>query len=278
MLKIGRVISYFSLCAMLVFALSTAFAPSAKAASVLVTSELMIESEAVTDLAIGYVAPATTPQTTDWYSVVMQPLTHGPGTGDSLQFSYGTQFTPQQMYDGMPLTVSDFASATVASPNAFSDGSSFTVKGNSYSTAGLLTVTDFTHGDLVIGNYDIFNGGGTKIGDIHIRVWIDTTTWNSYDSGYLTDANGNKIPHSDFRSFDHFNTTTGNWDIHLFPLHPGHQTVGVDSHGTTPPLGGGGSYTQTIESVPEPASIALLGIGMTGFLALRRLFKRSKTA
>jgi len=31
-------------------------------------------------------------------------------------------------------------------------------------------------------------------------------------------------------------------------------------------------------SVPEPTSIALLGIGMTGFLAFRRLFKRTATA
>jgi hypothetical protein len=30
--------------------------------------------------------------------------------------------------------------------------------------------------------------------------------------------------------------------------------------------------------VPEPTSIALLGIGMTGFVALRRLFKRTSVA
>jgi len=36
--------------------------------------------------------------------------------------------------------------------------------------------------------------------------------------------------------------------------------------------------TQAFSSVPEPTSVALLGIGMTGFLAFRRLFKRTLVA
>jgi len=38
------------------------------------------------------------------------------------------------------------------------------------------------------------------------------------------------------------------------------------------------SFAVTFAPVPEPTSIALLGIGMTGFLAFRRLFKRTAVA
>jgi len=38
------------------------------------------------------------------------------------------------------------------------------------------------------------------------------------------------------------------------------------------------TLTVTFAAVPEPTSIALLGIGMTGFLAFRRLFKRTLVA
>ncbi len=37
-------------------------------------------------------------------------------------------------------------------------------------------------------------------------------------------------------------------------------------------------FSLKITTVPEPASIALLGIGMTGFLAFRRLFKKTSVA
>jgi len=38
------------------------------------------------------------------------------------------------------------------------------------------------------------------------------------------------------------------------------------------------SIITTSASTPEPTSVALLGIGVTGFLALRRLFKRTSVA
>ncbi len=47
--------------------------------------------------------------------------------------------------------------------------------------------------------------------------------------------------------------------------------------GTPLPMGGVvGSVVPA--SVPEPASLALLGIGMTGFLAFRRFFKKTSVA
>jgi len=50
------------------------------------------------------------------------------------------------------------------------------------------------------------------------------------------------------------------------------------NHPGTNVLAAGFGLQQSVAGVPEPASLALLGIGMTGFLAFRRLFKKTSVA
>ncbi len=56
--------------------------------------------------------------------------------------------------------------------------------------------------------------------------------------------------------------------------------IGINSYalsGTSAAFSSSG-LNVSISAVPEPTSMALLGIGMTGFLAFRRLFKRNSVA
>jgi len=83
----------------------------------------------------------------------------------------------------------------------------------------------------------------------------------------------------------HFAATTGTSP--LFPSEPlqfsfftNATTVGVASVTVKGGNGTGaavGAFV-SLSSVPEPASLALLGIGMTGFLAFRRFFKKTSVA
>jgi hypothetical protein len=55
-------------------------------------------------------------------------------------------------------------------------------------------------------------------------------------------------------------------------------TVSLGANATSPQDGFSGTTIVTAAAVPEPTSLALLGIGMTGFLAFRRFFKRPVVA
>jgi PEP-CTERM motif len=73
--------------------------------------------------------------------------------------------------------------------------------------------------------------------------------------------------------------TNGTVDVLFNTASPVSLTGSQIFSGVTPPNSLTGTGLQiNLFSVPEPNSIALLGIGMTGFLAFRRLFKRSSAA
>ena len=104
------------------------------------------------------------------------------------------------------------------------------------------------------------NFGGTG-------VWsISETLVNAVTSAPIAAFEANALNPSVLVTFPGVNSIVATKDIFLYGGTLG-ETLSVISQG----------YSSTT-SIPEPSSIALLGIGMTGFLAFRRLFKRASAA
>jgi hypothetical protein len=95
-------------------------------------------------------------------------------------------------------------------------------------------------------------------------------------SGHVTSVMSNANPLYDFSNFAN---GLGTFNVTFTATSFGGGATSFDSLFTTvgATATGNGSFSQ-IATVPEPASWALLGIGMTGFLAFRRYFKKTSVA
>jgi len=199
------------------------------------------------------------PAPTGNYAIVSNPP-----AGEMIQFS---QFTFTQVTGAPPAASGVTVSAFTLGPPPGETGLQFAGAFNA--AAGVTNdwvltyrVDELTPGAKIYDAYASITGGNNG-GTGTVSVSETFTTLNGQALGSLEASLTNP-------------TVTGNL---LFPVTSFLVTKDIDVVGGT-----NGSTLSVIDqaysssAVPEPASFALLGIGMTGFLAFRRYFKRNAVA
>jgi len=126
-------------------------------------------------------------------------------------------------------------------------------------------------------------GGGGTAGAVEVTYTpaVDPTAGLAITStGGLTGLSISEAANTVTVSFDAAAATTGTLVFEFTTATPPPITFSSASlsgvtHGATGNLG---IAVNSVDPTPEPTSVALLGIGIAGFMAIRRLFKRTTVA
>jgi len=168
-----------------------------------------------------------------------------------------------------------FGTATGATANTTAYRDEITAINFVPQTIPLFLSLSFTDvgGVITGGGFKVIGTGGTATEAI---ISFSITSGDVVGSSLILDGKITAIGTNNLPGFDFTPLLLGANAIDI--NHAGIDFANIVGHAGHSAIGSGLGLSQFSPSVPEPASMALLGIGMTGFLAFRRLFKRTSVA